>query len=342
MTALIRNDLRNAYTRARDAHAGLLIQRGYQDYDNETEAGRVRKTGHIQRICAVPPSTFYVNAYQRWSDLVRREGLRFRVIELTLESRLFIGLTAGGMLETGCAIHHSYGMPYLMGSSIKGAVAAHVRASPFGKVHAEICNDLFGAEPSTAHPVGLAGVYTFHDAWWVPGSAASPMVQEVVTTHHLDYYGKEGEVPASDLDSPVPNAQIAVQGAFLFAIEGPPAWMHLAEAMLRSTLVEAGIGAKRRAGYGYFVGAAGGDDAGCGRCPWVDETIIALVQANRSKEDEVLRGKGLAERWQAIDDPDLKARALADIRARWQARDWWEDPSGKSARLAKAIYAPPD
>jgi CRISPR-associated protein Cmr6 len=133
-----------------------------------------------------------------------------------------------------------------------------------------------------------------------------------------------------------------VQGAFLFAIEGPPAWMHLAEAMLRSTLVEAGIGAKRRAGYGYFVGAAGGDDAGCGRCPWVDETIIALVQANRSKEDEVLRGKGLAERWQAIDDPDLKARALADIRARWQARDWWEDPSGKSARLAKAIYAPPD
>ncbi len=338
MTPLIRTALRDAYARAQQAHPGLLIQRGYQEYDNETDAGRARKTRHIQRISAIPPSAFYINAYQRWSDLVRSDILRFRVVEIALESRLFIGLTAGGMLETGCAIHHSYGMPYLMGSSIKGAVAAHVRASPFGKAHPEVCNDLFGAEPSKVHP-GLAGVYTFHDAWWVPGSAPTPMVQEVVTTHHLDYYGKEGEVPASDLDSPVPNAQIAVRGTFLFVIEGPPAWMHLAEAMLHSTLAESGLGAKRRAGYGYFVGGSGGSGEPGPRCLWVDDAIQALVQKNRSKEDEALRGKGLAEAWRAIADPDLKARALADIRARWQAHGWWDHPPGGSARKAKTIYA---
>ena len=37
------------------------------------------------------------------------------------------------MLETGCAIHHSYGIPYVMGSSAKGAVNAYVRGTEFGQ-----------------------------------------------------------------------------------------------------------------------------------------------------------------------------------------------------------------
>jgi len=246
------------------------------------------------------------------------------------------------MLETGCAISHSYGMPYIPGSSIKGAVTAYVRTTDFGRDHPEVVQDFFGSEPCKDYPGGLSGLFTFHDAWWVPGSAERPMVQEVVTSHHIDYYGSEGRTPATDLDSPIPNAQIAVHGAFLFVIEGPQGWMHLAEEMLTATLTNAGLGAKRRAGYGYFV-APDGDGAGQGtRCQWVDDTIAALMQQNHSKEDEALRGKGLAELWQAIEDPEAKQQALADIRSRWQARDWWAEPPGGAARKAKAIYESPE
>jgi CRISPR-associated protein Cmr6 len=164
------------------------------------------------------------------------------------------------------------------------------------------------------------------------------MAHEVVTTHHLDYYGSEGRTPATDLDSPIPNAQVAVHGTFLFVIEGPQGWMHLAEEMLSATLTNAGLGAKRRAGYGYFVASDGEKSGPSTRCQWVDDTISALMQKNRSKEDEALRGKGLAELWQAIDDPERKQQAWEDIRSRWQAQGWWDEPPGGAARKAKAIY----
>jgi CRISPR-associated protein Cmr6 len=255
-TQLMREALRPLFHDAREAHPGLLIQRGYPIYDQDTEAGREAKTRHLQRICAITPSPFYHNAYQRWRSATA-DALRFRQLELALESRLFIGLTGGGMLETGCAISHSYGMPYIPGSSVKGVVRAQVRDSLFGREHPEVIAELFGSEadptPDARYPQGLSGLVTFHDAWWVPGSADRPLVEEIVTTHHLDYYGREGrDTWATDFDSPIPNAQIAVHGHFLFVLEGPPAWLDLAQQMLLAALSDQGIGAKTRTGYGLF------------------------------------------------------------------------------------------
>ena len=336
-TQLIRADIRQHYRDANDAHPGLLIQRGYERDDRETEEGRKAKTAHIRRICAIPASPFYQNAYQRWKQATGNE-LRFKQLELALEQRLFIGLTGGGMLETGCAISHSYGMPYIPGSSVKGAVRAHVAQSPFGQQHRELIDELFGAaaDPEQGHPAGLAGLVVFHDAWWVPGSSAKPLVEEIVTSHHLDYYGNEGATWASDFDSPIPNAQIAVQGHFLFVLEGEPAWRDLATEMLRSALSTRGIGAKTRTGYGLFdpspkvsAGPA---------CPWVDGMIERLSAEDRAPPDQVLRGKKLAEAWQQIPEPALKTAALEDIRSRLMAKNAWDEPQGRSAKAAKTIY----
>ncbi len=253
MTELMRQALRHHYAKAKDAkdaHPGLLIQRGLSQHD---EQNKELKTQHIQDICKIQASEFYQQAYNRWLTQAA-DCQRFATVVLTLETRLFIGLTGGGMLETGCAISHSYGMPYIPGSSVKGVVNAQVRRSAFGQHYPDHCDELFGAAPSKDDPDGLAGLISFHDAWWVPQSTNSnkPFVEEVVTTHHLDYYGKEGAVPASDLDSPIPNAQIAVQGSFLFVLEGPADWLPLAKQMLVAALTIDGIGAKTRAGYGLF------------------------------------------------------------------------------------------
>ena len=341
-TQLMRENLRPLYRQANHAHPGLLLQRGYADYDNETEAGRQAKTAYIRRICGVTADSFYHNAYQRWRTATT-DPLRFRQSVFALQSRLFIGLTGGGMLETGCAISHSYGMPYIPGSSIKGVVRAQVSKSLFGEQNPAVIAELFGAEaklnkekPEESDPLGLSGLVNFHDALVGSHSAERPLVEEIVTTHHLDYYGSEGATPATDFDSPIPNAQIAVQGAFLFVLEGPLAWLELAEKMLIAALDQGGIGAKIRTGYGLFdpqpkvpAGTV---------CAWVGETIARLAKQNNAQADDTLRGKGLAAEWAALTDPVLKAAALEDIRSRWQAQGWWDNPPGKSAKQAKVFY----
>lgn len=71
---------------------------------------------------------------------------------------------------------------------------------------------------------------------------------------------------------------------------------------------------------------------------WVNQKLAQIAQQNRSSEKDTLRGKALAEAWQALPDGEEKQAALADIKRRWQAEGWWDHPNGKSAKQAKAIY----
>ena len=339
-TQLMRTALRPLYKAARDSHPGLLLQRGLIEHD-DNEPGI--KSDHVDRICRSAASDFYRHAFTRWTKATA-DTTRFRSVPLKLRTRLFIGLTGGGMLETGCALSRAHGTPYIPGSSVKGPVAAHAieRLDESGDAFRE----LFGARPTEDYPATLSGLLAFHDAWWVPDSAETPLVKEVVTTHHPDYYAKEGAAPATDFDSPVPNAQVAVQGAFLFVIEGPGDWLDFAEQMLVSALVTRGAGAKTRAGYGLFAapnspgsheveGSRGSSDPGR---EWVDAKIEELSARPGVQPDQALRGKALAEAWSSIDDPSLKQSALADIRARWDEKGWWNNPQGGAARKARAIY----
>ena len=344
-TKLMRADLRPLYEAATgDPHPGLLLQRGLAEHDDDPDI----KKKHVERICASTADDFYRRAYDRWTRATA-DAARFRSVNLKLRTRLFIGLTGGGMLETGCAISRAHGTPYIPGSSVKGIVAAHAleRLDETGDAFRE----LFGAQPTADRPDALSGLIAFHDAWWVPDSAEPPLVKrplvkEVVTTHHPEYYAKEGAAPASDFDSPVPNAQVAVQGAFRFVIGGPGEWLDFAERMLVSALTASGAGAKTRAGYGLFTApdSSGSDEVGGPRGSsnpgreWVDAKIEELSARPGVQSDQALRGKALAEAWSSTDDPSLKRSALAEIRARWEEKGWWDNPQGGAAGKARAIY----
>lgn len=335
-TPLMRESLQALYKAAHGAspHTGLLLQHGWAE-DVEDEA----KTNYVRRVCNVTVGNFYRHAFRRWTEATADEQ-RFRQLTLDLKSRLFIGTAGGGALETACAIGHSHGMPYIPGSSVKGVVNAHAsqRFAGKGEKGRAIRDELFGSGPNGQHSHGLAGLIGFHDAWWVPESAESPLVPEVVTTHHKDYYGSEGKSPATDFDSPIPNAQVAVQGSFLFVMEGPSAWLGLAAEILTDALHTRGIGAKTRAGYGYFDPTPPSAPAAA-TCEWVDKTIVELAKQSIASvpQDQVLRGRGLAERWAGIENPDLKREAFEDIRRRWQQAGWWDDPPGR-ARRVRDIY----
>jgi CRISPR type III-B/RAMP module RAMP protein Cmr6 len=153
-----------------------------------------------------------------------------------------------GYSSTERAISHTWGRPYIPGSSVKGVVRAYAEKT-LGQDN-PLVREMFGAVPECADKEGLSGVVAFHDAWWLP--KGSPFVPEVLTVHHTDYYTTEGVTPASDKDSPVPVSLLAVEGKFLFVLEGPPAWAKLAGKWLEAALVASGIGAKTRSGYGYF------------------------------------------------------------------------------------------
>ena len=362
-TRLMREALRPLYEAAREAepHPGLLLQRGLAEHRAGDQA---IKTKHVARVCESTVGGFYQRAYGRWRRATG-DATRFRSVELALRTRLFIGLTGAGMLETGCVISHAHGAPCIPGSSIRGVVRAHAR-DRLGTDHAVIA-ELFGTPADGIRPAGLSGLITFHDAWWKPGSADHPtlpgelaaakgatndgrtdapanrpLVQEVVTTHHPGYYGSDGSEPATDFDSPVPNAQVAVRGAFLFVIQGPAPWLDATERMLVDALTTRGAGAKTRAGYGLFrVPGADGDGLSCVSDPgrdWVEAKLTELSANPTVTADQALRGRQLAKAWSTIEDQDVKQAALADIRKRWSEKGWWDMPQGGAAKKARAIY----
>ena len=166
-------------------------------------------------------------------------------------------------LETGVSLSHTYGMPFIPGSAVKGLCRAaagewlaqrEARRYLFGDDRrSRAANDMSDADAADAGIDSEIGGVIFHDAWWDPAGKAPPLVAEVVTGHHPGYYGSAGKQDATDFDAPVPAPQIAVSGRFRFVIEGDPAWTRLACRLLAGGLQQRGIGGKRSSGYGHFL-----------------------------------------------------------------------------------------
>ncbi|SJL83229.1 type III-B CRISPR module RAMP protein Cmr6 [Vibrio palustris] len=251
------NDLFNDYN-STTINPGLWLQKGLKETTGEN--GDNAKTNHLKELVDFT-CELYPKAFNRWFDLTSDEH-RFSQTVMTLENRLLIGLTGNGALETGCSLSHNYGMPYIPGSSIKGVVRAWAEQHLDGEELKQEIAKFFGTRNSDDVKRG-SGFVTFHDAWWIPFDKdkakpePKPFVLDVVTTHHQDYYnGKKDKdnnyLPPSDKDSPIPNHLLAVQGSFLFVLEGAPEHVELCQKMLVQALQDNGIGAKTAAGYGYM------------------------------------------------------------------------------------------
>lgn len=247
------------------AHPQLLIQRGLglvqtgtnrdtQAENNEretTEQSAIEKAKFIaQFVCQQKASAGYQAAYDRWKKHTQ-DKTRFAAQAYQTIDRLFIGLGTQGALEAGVATQHTWGMPYIAGSAIKGCVRTYARQLGVPESYASV---LFGNDsPDKGKPQALAaGCLAWHDAWWIPDND-SPFVAEIITPHHNAYYsGAEDHPEATDFDSPIPCPQIAVRGSFRFLIEGPMDWTRLALELLHATLTNQGLGARQAAGYGRF------------------------------------------------------------------------------------------
>ncbi len=207
-----------------------------------TTAHAVKFSSHSQDSI-----NLYKLAYERHFSIVRPHCREFKT-----EGRMIIGLGSEIVVETGITLHHTYGVPFIPGSALKG-LASHYCSQVWGskeigfKLGNKYHNLLFGKQEDAGH-------ITFHDAWITPKTVDSSIKPDVMTPHHGDYY--KGEGAPTDFDDPKPVPFISVSGTFLIAIscdDPTPAgtrWAELSLSLLTHALSDWGIGGKTNSGYG--------------------------------------------------------------------------------------------
>lgn len=203
----------------------------------------------------------YRAAFNRWEAWLGRTA-QHSVVEV--DGRLHLALGSPTVFETQVLLHPVHGLPYVPGSTLKGAVKAHLKRKlallPSDDLDRDVLHQtidtLFGQERDEQDSV--AGEAVFLDAWWVPG-AEGPLVGEVETPHHLSYYGGKSEV-ASAFDNPNPVPQLAVRGQFVVAVSHLGVGRTWAQQVLDwlidalSDPMQGGLGGKAfAAGYGRMV-----------------------------------------------------------------------------------------
>jgi CRISPR-associated protein Cmr6 len=212
----------------------------------------------------------YKAAFERWR---RSLPELTAAIELHTADRLIVGLGTENVLEAGITLHHTYGLPVLPGSGLKG-LAAHYCDQVWGGSEPKFKKptpdadhayrqwlDGRGPKPEDNYHRLLfgttddSGCIIFHDAWLVLDSEQQPLKLDVMTPHHLNWL--DGSMPPTDFDSPNPVPFLSVSGRFHVAVSwcGPASdqaqsWRDLALTCLREALLHWGIGGKTSSGYG--------------------------------------------------------------------------------------------
>ncbi len=317
----------------------------------------------LSQIAGISVSPDYSRSFERWRKSFSAAG--DRVFELALASRLLVGHGNSSASDIGLTVHHTWGVPLIPGSALKG-LAAHYLDAVYGpsdpdktpweqegeeRIRAayqgvswrgrriergpgEVYRALFGAPDADGDDAmrenGLeagatAGLVTFHDALYVPGSVREdkPFVADVLTVHQKGYYDSAGGSLPNDSDSPNPVAFLTVRPGvrFLLALSGPPEWTELAERLLRDALEKWGVGGKTSAGYGRLIApersaasAHSATTAPRGTLPKAGDRVEATLLEERTKKGG----------WKARHDPSGLAGLIhnsADVPATAKAGD---------------------
>lgn len=257
MTDARREALKKAALPAKPAHVRLELDR-YLARAVGGDNAALRDL--IERACDAAPPEMYAAAYKRWVAMLDGWGAEIARGRFKVSDRLVVGLGNESVRESGVTLHHTYGMPYIPGSALKGLARRYASAA----LKAEAAE---AADPDAAADVarqqlealvgstGNAAYVTFFDAWYVPKTAPGdhPLQPDVITVHHPAYYGSRGTKGYGpwDFDDPTPIPFVREAGTYLVAVRGPsPDWAEFALATLEHALAERGVGAKTAGSYG--------------------------------------------------------------------------------------------
>lgn len=243
------------YDIQKSTNSGLWLDKFFPGGDGEKKSEHIKK---IHQEIMIPEG--YADAFRHRRDALentpRPAGVQFISADVEVAGRMIVGLGQKSVLEMGISLDHTWGVPYLPGSSLKGIAAwtaRHCDHESWKNPKGENFLALFGG-PDTAEQDEV-GCIRFLDAWLKPSNKKIPIHLDVMTVHHQDYYQKNDDTitPPSDMDSPVPISFASVNGTFELLIEGPEKWAEAALQLLSLGLKEHGIGAKTAGGYGRMT-----------------------------------------------------------------------------------------
>jgi len=232
-------------------NTGLWLDKYYLDSSlrkpKKKYEGRESKQVLVDELESLRVDEIYIAFFTRWEETLRGNGIEPKYARVV--NRLAVNLGAESVLETNIALHHTYGVPYIPGSALKG-LAAHFTAEYLGvdwEKGSTAYQYLFG---DTDH----AGHVTFFDALYVPktGVDKKPLWKDVITVHHPEYY-TTGTKPPADWDTPNIIPFLTATGVFLIALAGDKEWVKGAYEILKLALEKAGVGAKTNSGYGRMI-----------------------------------------------------------------------------------------
>jgi CRISPR-associated protein Cmr6 len=175
----------------------------------------------------------------------------------TTSWRLVTGLGISHPLETGFLFHHTWGVPYLPGSGVKGAASAWLEENKPAIWNAQK-TALFG-QPQRDQP-SVGGHVIFFDAFptnW-------PKIEiDIMNPHYGEYY--TGTQPPADwlMPNPIHFLAIAPGQPFEFTVavrhdgaghetSDAQSLLSLALEALAGAATMGGLGGKSAVGYGYF------------------------------------------------------------------------------------------
>jgi CRISPR-associated protein Cmr6 len=240
-----------------ETHAGLLLQR-YLTAHKPKQRDNTQDTPEemlLDQATGVKVSEVYRAAFRRWRQFAEQTPAGCARVHFAVQAvaPIAIGLGDASPLEVGIRLSHTYGMPLLPASALKGLCRRVARLLKHeNKLSDDAIDALFGF---SREKQAAAGAVVFYDAWYDPSSVdGAPFHRDVITVHHPAYYG-DGKTPPTDFDDPTPVPFLVIKpGArFLCVLDAPdPAWARFAEQMLLWGLENLGVGAKTNAGYGYL------------------------------------------------------------------------------------------
>jgi CRISPR-associated protein Cmr6 len=119
--------------RERGTHPGLILQRYLGNQSSADQERRALLDATRRAASSESLNAIYAEAFARWSRSFPQENLH-RSERLAVAGRLVVGLGSENVLETGLRLHHTYGVPIIPGSALKG-LASHYANDVWGQRH---------------------------------------------------------------------------------------------------------------------------------------------------------------------------------------------------------------
>ena len=214
-----------------------------------------KKDSWFETLATQVIAPHYEHAFKRW-----KTGFSTRLdrtYDITMQRRLLVGSGNPSATEIGLTVHHTWGVPVIPGSSLKGLLAHYVETT-YGPAQPQLdppsrsdgamdrvdfqgvqwqdakikrgpgktYRALFGApeaDETDAHKhldkTATRGLVTFHDALYDPGSVSRrPFARDVLTPHQATYHKAAGTIAANDYDDPIPVNFLSVKPGTKFLI----------------------------------------------------------------------------------------------------------------------------